>query len=287
MRSRSRRTTRRPAAGVVALPVRVAALPVRVAALPVRVAAVLLGLAAVLPGVAACAPRSPADDDVPRRLVVLAAASLTDVLPPVVAAFEADHPGLEVTVSLAGSSELVAQVLAGAPADVLVTASEQAMRPARDAGAVDEVTPVARNTPVVVVPAGNPGGLTSVADLADPALLVALCAPQVPCGAAAAAYLEAGGVTAAPDTLDGDVRAVLTRVRLGEVDAGVVFRTDALAAGDAVRTLPGPEVAAASTTYLAGVVAEAPDRDVADAFVRHLLSPAAQEVLADAGFAAP
>lgn len=272
MSSRSRRAARRPAARDVAVLVRVS---------------VLVGVAAALLGVAACAPRSPADDDAPRRLVVLAAASLTDVLPPVVTAFEAAHPGLEVTVSLAGSSELVTQVLAGAPADVLVTASEEAMAPALEAGAVDEVTPVARNTPVVVVPAGNPGVVTSVADLADPALLVALCAPQVPCGAAAAAYLGAGGVTAAPDTLDGDVRAVLTRVRLGEVDAGVVFRTDALAAGDAVQTLPGPGVAAAWTTYLAGVVAESPDQDLADAFVRHLLSPSAQEVLADAGFAAP
>jgi molybdate transport system substrate-binding protein len=244
---------------------------------------VLLGAA-----VAACAPSPGASgDDAPDRLVVLAAASLTDVLPPVVAAFEADHPGMRVTVSLAGSSELVAQVLSGAPADVVVTASEAAMAPALEAGAVVDVTPLARNAPVVVVPAGNPGGVTSVADLADPGLLVALCAPQVPCGAAAAAYLTANGVTPAPDTLDGDVRAVLTRVRLGEVDAGVVYRTDALAAGDAVEEVPAPEVADAATRYLVGVVARATDRPAADAFLRHLLSPAVQEVLADAGFTAP
>lgn len=245
----------------------------------------LLCLAA--PGCASAPPGAAADDGAPGRLVVLAAASLTDVLPSVVEAFEADHTGVEVTVSLAGSSELVAQVLAGAPADVLVTASEAAMAPALEAGAVAEVTPLARNAPVVVVPAGNPGGVTSVADLADPALLVALCAPQVPCGAAAATYLEAQGVPAAPDTLDADVRAVLTRVRLGEVDAGVVYRTDALAAGDAVETVPGPEVAAAATTYLVGVPSRAPHRRTAEAFVRHLASPAVQEVLADAGFAAP
>lgn len=251
----------------------------------------LAGVVAALLGAAVtgCAqpPRAAPDDAAPDRLVVLAAASLTDVLPPVVAAFEADHPGVEVTVSLAGSSELVAQLLAGAPADVLVTASEAAMTPALGAGAVDEVTPVARNAPVVVVPAGNPGGVASVADLGDAGLLVALCAPQVPCGAAAAAYLAANGVTAAPDTLDGDVRAVLTRVRLGEVDVGVVFRTDALAAGDAVETVPGPEVAAAATTYLAAVPSEPPNRRAAAAFVEHLLSPGVQEVLADAGFAAP
>lgn len=247
------------------------------------VVALLLGLAA---GCASAPPGSP-DDDAAGPLVVLAAASLTDVLPPVVDAFEADRPGVEVRVSLAGSSELVAQVLAGAPADVLVTASEAAMAPALEAGAVDDVTPLARNTPVVVVPSGNPGGVTSVADLADPGLLVALCAPQVPCGAAAAAYLEANGVVAAPDTLDGDVRAVLTRVRLGEVDAGIVYRTDALAAGDAVETVPGPEVADAATTYLVGVPSQAPHRRAAEAFVRHLMSPAVQEVLADAGFAAP
>nr|WP_297425716.1 molybdate ABC transporter substrate-binding protein [uncultured Actinotalea sp.] len=220
------------------------------------------------------------------RLVVLAAASLTDVLPPVVAAFEAEQ-GVAVTVSLAGSAELVAQLLAGAPVDVIVTASEAAMAPALDAGAVTEVTPLARNRPVVVVPAGNPGRVTSLADLADPALLVALCAPQVPCGAAAQAYLDAQGVTAAADTLDGDVRAVLTRVRLGEVDAGIVYRTDALAAGDAVETVPGPDVAAAGTTYLVAVPVDAPRPRTAAAFVDHLQSPATREVLADAGFAAP
>lgn len=257
------------------------------AAVTGTVAGALAGAGAVA-GCAAPSPADPPDDGaLAGRIVVLAAASLTDVLPGVVADFRRTHPQIDVVVSLAGSSELVAQVTAGAPTDVLVTASAAAMAPALTAGAVVDAVPLARTAPVVVVPAGNPGGVRSPADLAREDLVVALCAPQVPCGAAADVYLDALGVTPAPDTLDGDVRAVLTRVRLGEVDAGVVYRTDARAAGAAVEVVAAPDVPQAAVTSLVAVPVEAPNPAAARAFVRHLLSAPTQETLRDAGFDAP
>ncbi|MFC5381054.1 molybdate ABC transporter substrate-binding protein [Aquipuribacter nitratireducens] len=223
-----------------------------------------------------------------RELLVLAAASLTDVLPPVVAAFEAAEPGVELTTSFGGSAGLVQQVLAGAPADVLVTASAATAAQVVDAGlAAGAPVVVAVNELVLAVPAGNPGEVSGVDDLARDDLVVALCAAQVPCGAAAEQVLTAAGVRAAPDTLEQDVRGVLTRLELGEVDAGLVYRTDALAAGDAVEVVPVPGAAAAANEYQALALTSAADAGLAAAFVDHLRAPAARDALAEAGFVVP
>lgn len=250
------------------------------------------GAAALVVLVAACAgpggatTGSPAGDGPTGPVVVLAAASLTDVLAEVEADLEAQHPGLDVRTSPAASSTLAAQVVAGAPADVLVTASESTMATVSDALGGTPVV-VARNTLQVAVPAGNPAGVTGLADLADPALTVALCDPSVPCGAVAAQVLASAGVTAAPDTLEQDARAVLTKVRLGEVDAALVYRTDVLAAGAEVEGVDVPAEHAVSTAYPALVLPDAPHPAGARAVVEHLRSPAGQAALRAAGFAAP
>lgn len=221
-------------------------------------------------------------------VVVLAAASLTDVLGEVAADLEAAHPGLTVTTAFGPSSGLAQQVLAGAPADVLVTAAPEPMAGVVAAGAAaGEPVVVARNHLQIAVPPGNPGGVTGLADLADDDLVVALCDVQVPCGAAAARAFAAAGVAPAPDTLERDVRAVLTKVRLGEVDAGVVYRTNVLAAGDDVEgvDLPGPVDSAG--VYEAVVLADARAPDLARAVVDHLLGEDGRRVLRDAGFDLP
>ena len=240
---------------------------------------------------AGCTPATPA----PRSagsgpsgtVTILAAASLTDVFEQIAADLMAEHPDLEVVTAYAGSSSLAAQVLAGAPADVLATASAPTMQPVLDAGAAASADLLARNSLTLVVPAGNPGRVSGLADLADPGRTVALCAPQVPCGAAAEALLAAAGVVAAPDTLEQDVRAVLTKVELGEVDAGLVYRTDVRAAGDAVEEVVVPEAASVTTDYLVAALTDAPNPDGAAAFVAAVLSPEGREVLADAGFTLP
>ncbi|ADG74648.1 molybdenum ABC transporter, periplasmic molybdate-binding protein [Cellulomonas flavigena DSM 20109] len=219
-------------------------------------------------------------------LVVLAAASLTDVVTDLATALEQEHPRLTVETGFGASPALAAQVLGGAPADVLVTASPATIARVTDALGGTAVV-VAANRLQLAVPAGNPGDVTSLADLADPALTVALCAPEVPCGAVAATVLARAGVTPAPDTLEPDARAVLTRLRLDEADAGLVYRTDVLAADGLVEGLDLPAHVQATTDYPALVLPDAPHPAAAAAFVALLTGPDGRALLADSGFDLP
>jgi molybdate transport system substrate-binding protein len=220
-------------------------------------------------------------------LTVFAAASLTDVFTDLGERLEADHPGLDVQFSFAGSSALATQIAQGAPADVFASANEAQMAVVVDAGLADDPQVVAANVLQLAVPAGNPAGVTGLADLAREELAVALCAPQVPCGAAAEDVLAAAGVTAAPDTLEEDVRAALTKVELGEVDAALVYTTDVTAAGDAVEGIDVPEAEQAVNDYPVAVLADAPNPGAAAAFVELVRSEEGQQALADAGFRTP
>jgi molybdate transport system substrate-binding protein len=248
---------------------------------------------AVLLAACSSAPSPPSDvgltgdADVTGDVIVFAAASLTEAFTELAGQFETQHPGTRVVVNLAGSSSLAQQVAAGAPADVLATASTDSMQLVLDEGLADEVAVLARNRLEIAVPAGNPGGVTGLADLADEDLVVALCADQVPCGAAAVRLLNAAGVTAAPDTLEEDARATLAKVRLGEVDAALVYRTDVLAAGSEVEGITVPEAAGHSNEYPVAVLEHAPNPAAAEAFVELALSEAGREVLGAAGFDLP
>lgn len=247
---------------------------------------VAAGAACAGPGAARTDPPAGTGTTPTGAVVVLAAASLTDVLAGVADDLEARYPGLEVRTSLAASSTLAAQVVAGAPADVLVTASDATMASVTDALGGTPVL-VARNTLQIAVPAGNPGRVTGLADLADPARTVALCDPSVPCGAVAAEVLDAAGVTASPDTLEQDARATLAKVRLGEVDAALVYRTDVLAAGARVEGVDVPAGHQVTTDYPALVVPGAANPAAARAVVAHLRGPAGVAALHAAGFTTP
>ena len=220
-------------------------------------------------------------------LTVFAAASLTDVFPGLGERLEADNPGLDVRFSFAGSSALAAQVTQGAPADVFASADRSQMAAVTAAGLAAEPQLFAANVLQLAVPAGNPGGVTGLADLAREELAVALCAPQVPCGSAAADVLAGAGVAAAPDTLEEDVRAALTKVELGEVDAALVYTTDVAAAGDAVEGIAVPEAARVVNEYPIAVLADAPNPQAAAAFVALVRSVEGQRALAEAGFRIP
>lgn len=271
--------------------------------LPVREAA---GIALLL-ALAACAaaegpgttppptgPKPGATAEAPAltgEVVVLAAASLTDAFTAIAEDFEAANPGVTVTLSFGASSALAQQIVAGAPADVFAAASPATMGDVVDAGAATgEPAVFVRNRLQIAVPAGNPGGVEGLADLADSAdedLTIALCAEQVPCGAAAARAFAAAGITPAPDTLEQDARATLTKVRLGEVDAALVYRTDVLVAGDEVEGIDFPEADAAVNDYPIVVLADAPHPSVAEAFVAHVRSETGRKALTDAGFELP
>lgn len=256
------------------------------AALLATAALTACGSVAQPPAGTAAGDATGAGPTVEGELTVFAAASLVDVAERVSAAVEEEHPGLTVTLSLAGSSDLVAQVLAGAPADVLVTADETTMGRAVEAGVVEEPAVVALNRPVLVVPAGNPAGVTGLDDSLDDAVLV-LCAPQVPCGAAARDLADLAGVTLAPASEELTVTDVLGKVTSGQADAGVVYATDARRAGDAVETVPVPDAGRVTNRYPAAVVAGTDAGAAARAWLATLTGEEGRRVLADAGFELP
>lgn len=223
--------------------------------------------------------------DLSGDLTVFAAASLHGVFTELGDTLMAANPDLTVTFSFAASSALAEQVNSGAPADVLATASAATMEQVGDL-VVDPVT-FATNTLVIVTPADNPGGVTGLADFTNPDLRIAVCAEEVPCGAAAAKVFTAAGLTPSVDTYAENVTAALTLASTGEVDAALVYATDALSAGDAVTTIEFPEAAEAVNANLVGVLADAPNPAAAQAFVDLVLSPEGADVLRSAGFGTP
>ncbi len=222
------------------------------------------------------------------EVLVSAAASLTDAFAEIEVAFEAAHPGVKVLLNLGGSSSLRAQILEGAPVDVFASANASNMDRVVEAGRVSgEPRVFARNLLQIAVPAGNPAGVHGLDDFADEALRLGLCAEEVPCGEFARRALERAGVVPAPDTNEPDVRALLTKVELGELDAGITYVTDVASTHGAVEGIVIPEDQNVVAVYPIAVLAGAPNPDAAEAFVRFVLSYDGRAILAKHGFAAP
>ncbi|GHJ44089.1 molybdate-binding protein [Catellatospora sp. TT07R-123] len=222
------------------------------------------------------------------EVTVFAAASLTESFTKIGKDFEAAHPGTKVTFNFGGSSALATQITQGAPADVFASASPATMKTVTDAGDADG-TPVVfvRNQLVIAVPKGNPKGVNTLKNLTKPGLKVALCAEQVPCGAAAKKAVDAAGLKLTPVTLEQDVKAALQKVRLGEVDAALVYRTDTMAAANDVDGIEFPESAKAINDYPVVLLKDAPNKAAAQAFLAYLQTGPAKAVLNAAGFQAP
>lgn len=237
---------------------------------------------------AGCAvpPGSAANTDPLRGTVtVFAAASLAETFGELAASFEAGHPDIDVVLNFGGSAGLATQIVEGAPADVFAAANAATMKTVTDAGLTASApTDFASNVLELVVPAGNPGSVTELRDLANPDLVVVLCAIEVPCGAAAQTVLDSAGVTPGADSYEQDVRAVLTKIQLGEADAGLVYATDVVAAGDSVEGIAFPGADQAVNVY---PIAPITHGGAAAAFVAHVLSAQGQAVLSSAGFGAP
>ncbi|HEU4676920.1 MAG TPA: molybdate ABC transporter substrate-binding protein [Motilibacteraceae bacterium] len=220
-------------------------------------------------------------------ITVLAAASLTGSFTELAHRFEAAHPGSKVVLSFGASSTLAQQALAGAPADVFASASQKNMDQVVQGGAAGAPRVFARNVMELAVPPADPAGISGLADLARPGVKLVLCQPQVPCGALAATVLQKAGVTAHPVSLETDVKATLTKVELGEADAGIVYVTDVKAAGSKVKGISIPAAVNASTDYPVAVLKDAPNSALAEQFVSYLLSEEGSSVLAQAGFEKP
>jgi molybdate transport system substrate-binding protein len=226
-----------------------------------------------------------AGDGDSRELTVLAAASLSDVFADLAAEFERKNEGTTVAFSSGSSTDLAEQVADGAPGDVLATADESSMQLATDAGVAGEITAFATNVLTLVTPPDNPGAVESLDDL-DGTTWVR-CTDEAPCGRVAAAVLADNGITAEPSSLEEDVRATLDKVISAEADAGLVYATDAVAAGDQVRALPIPGAEAELTSYFMTVLEQSPHRDLAQEWVDHVTSEEGLAILEQAGFGAP
>jgi len=246
-------------------------------------------------GLSACSSPTPpaptgtrAGDPLTGTVTVLAAASLTEVYTDLAARFEKLHPQVTITESFGGSSALATQVTQGAPADLLATANEATMTTVTGAGLADGTPTVfATNVLTLVVPPSNPARITSVADLAKPGVKVALCDKTVPCGSAAIVLLAAEKLSVTPVTLETDVKAVLTKVELDEVDAGLVYVTDARTADDKVRQIAVPDAANVVNRYPIVLLSRSTNKAAARAFERFILSATGLAALKKAGFGAP
>ena len=221
-------------------------------------------------------------------VTVFAAASLTESFNRIGKDFETANPGTKVTFSFASSSALATQINNGAPADVFASASPTNMKQVVDAGNADGIgTVFVRNQLVIAVPKGNPKNIKGLSDLTSSSVKVALCAEQVPCGAAAKTALTAANLTVTPVTFEQDVKAALSKVKLGEVDAALVYRTDAKSSSSDVDGIEFPESARAINDYPIAVLSKAANKPAAQAFLAYVLSDKGIAVLTNVGFQKP
>jgi molybdate transport system substrate-binding protein len=221
----------------------------------------------------------------PGALTVFAAASLRATFTEIGEIFQQQTPGSTVTFNFAGSSDLVTQITAGAPADVFASADENNMNKAVTAEVLEgEPVNFASNILTIVTQPGNPKGITGFADLAKTDLQVVICAPQVPCGSATKQVEANTGVTLTPVSEESSVTDVLNKVQTGQADAGLVYVTDAKNAGDKVTEVPFAEAAAVVNVYPIAALTAATQPELATTFVELVTGPDGQQVLKEAGF---
>ncbi len=258
--------------------------------------------ATAVPPTATTAPTAtlePTATPEPVTLNVFAAASLTDAFNEIKTEFEAANPGVTVAYNFGGSNALAQQLGEGAPADVFASANKKQMDVAIEAGRVVTGTTqvFVRNRLVVIVPKDNPGGIETLQDLGKSGLKLILAAKDVPVGQYALDYLDKAtadasfGTSYKDDVLanvvsyEDNVRSVLTKIALGEGDAGIVYTSDI--SGDAaadVVAIEIPDELNTIATYPIGAVKDSAASDVAQAFIDYVLSVDGQAILESYGF---
>ena len=222
------------------------------------------------------------------EITVFAAASLKKPFTDIGADFEKAHPGTTVRFNFAGSSDLVAQIQQGAPADVFASADTRNMDKATgDSLTAAAPTSFASNTLEIAVPPGNPAKITGLADLARSGVKVVVCASPVPCGSAAATVEAAAKIHIKPVSEEQSVTDVLGKVTTGEADAGLVYVTDVKGAGDRVEGIRFAESSAAVNTYPIATMKASKNPALAHAFLQAVTGDPGQGILAAAGFAKP
>jgi molybdate transport system substrate-binding protein len=276
---------------------------------PIALSALLLAMALIACGATPTAqppgaPPSPAPaaevpDDAPGgSLLVFAAASLTDAFGEIATSFEAANPGTTISYSFAGSQQLAAQISEGAPADVFASANRSQMEAAIASSRIVSGTQqtFVRNRLVLITPSDNPADISTIEDLARPGLKLILADKAVPVGQysldflAKASALPAYSASYSPTVLanvvsyEDNVRAVLTKVALGEADAGIVYSTDAALDAGKIRQISIPDELNTIASYPIAPLADSASPALAQAFIDYILGPAGQQILAKYGF---
>ena len=247
--------------------------------------AICLAVLSLLAASCSSSPSKSSSGKVTGAVVVFAAASLKGAFDSIGTQFEKTHPGVTVRFNYAGSSSLATQLGHAAPADVFASADSRNMKKVTDGGLATGSSKVfAHNKLEIMVAAGNPKGVKKVADLASKNVKVAVCAPAVPCGAYTRQVFAKARVTVRPATEETSVSAVVTKVSLGEADAGIVYTTDIKAAGKNVAGVPIPADQNVTAEYPIVALKDAPNHSGATAFMDFVLSKKGQEVLSSYGF---
>lgn len=243
----------------------------------------LIALCLIASGCGSSASEAGSSEDV--TVTVFAAASLTGTFPELGETFEAEHPGVRVAFNFAGSPTLAEQINQGAAADVFASANQASMSTVTRTGlnAADSIV-FASNRLTIAVPPDNPARIRTFADLAAPGLALVVCAPAVPCGEARVQVELATGVRLSPVSEEQAVSDVMAKVLAGEADAGLVFQTDAIAAGEAVLAVDFPESSVAITQNAIVALTGGSQAELGQQFVDLVLSEEGQSVLAAAGF---
>jgi molybdate transport system substrate-binding protein len=243
----------------------------------------ILVVALAAAALAACggADEQAAPADATEPATVFAAASLTEVFPQI---------DSDARYNFAGSDDLAAQIREGAPADVYASASSKYTQQLFDEGLVEQPVTFASNELVLIVPADNPAGIETIEDVTKPGTRLVVAAEGVPVGDYTREVLQDLELSAALDNVvsnEPDVKAVVSKVSLGEADAGFVYATDAAAAGDDVTVIELPEGSQPPIEYQIAVVEDSENQDAAHAFVDDVMSSEGQQQLAAAGFLPP
>lgn len=271
--------------------------------------AALISACAVQPVVPAASTSVPAEEtateaggaseELSGELIVFAAASLTDVFGEIATDFQAQHPDTTIVYNFAGSQQLAQQLGQGAPADLFASANGTQMNVAIEAGRVVSGTQrtFVRNRLVVIYPVDNPAGITTLQDLATPGLILVLAAAEVPVGAYSLDFLNEASATvefgsAYSETVlsnvvsyEENVRSVLSKVVLGEADAGIVYTSDVFGdSAEEVGQLEIPDELNTVASYPIALISDSHNPTLAQAFFNYILSPDGQATLAEYGF---
>ena len=244
-----------------------------------------LAVASLIAVVAGCSSDSDANPNA-ETVTVFAASSLTDVFDDLGSVFERRNRGIELSFAFAASSDLVTQLEQGARAEVFASADEVSMKRALDANLVaGDPQILARNELEIIVPAENPGGVTGLADLANEDLVLTICSRECPAGRYALEIFENAGISIAPDSLEAEVKGVVTRVALGEADAGIAYVTDTRAAAGEIVGIPIPDDDAVIASY--PIAALSGSSGAASRWIDFVLSGEGQRILRRYGFLPP